>query len=39
MDQLHPTKNKLVKAKNNMIPLSTELYEELLKVYSKQLKI
>ena len=39
MDQIYPTKNKLVKTKNNMPPLSTELYEELLKEYSKQLKI
>tara|TARA_B100000963_G_C22198229_1_gene481864 strand:- start:378 stop:503 length:126 start_codon:yes stop_codon:yes gene_type:complete len=38
MDQLYPTKNKLVETKHNMLPLSTELYEELLKEYSKQLK-
>jgi len=39
MDQIYPTKNKLVKKKHNMLPLKTELYEELLKEYSKQLKI
>ena len=38
MDQIYPTKNKLVKTKNIMLPLSTELYEELLKEYTKQLE-
>tara|TARA_Y100000589_G_C26776098_1_gene475848 strand:- start:402 stop:521 length:120 start_codon:yes stop_codon:yes gene_type:complete len=39
MVQIFSTKNKLVKIKNNMLPLSEELYEELLKDYSKQLEI
>ena len=39
MVQTDPTKNKLVKAKKNMDPLSSELYEELLKEYSRQLEI
>tara|TARA_Y100000589_G_scaffold274945_1_gene268894 strand:+ start:324 stop:443 length:120 start_codon:yes stop_codon:yes gene_type:complete len=39
MDQICPTKNKLVKTKNIMLPLNSELYEELLKEYSKQVKI
>jgi len=36
---IYPTKNKQVKTKNIMLPLSLELYEELVKEYSKQLKI
>ena len=39
MVQIYSTKNKLVKTKNNMAPLSKELYEELLKEYSKQIEI
>jgi len=39
MVQIYPTKIKPVKTKNNMAPLSTELYEELLKEYSKQIEI
>jgi len=39
MVQINPTKNKLAKIKKHMAPLSTELYEELLKEYSKQIEI
>tara|TARA_B100000963_G_scaffold327777_1_gene315772 strand:+ start:245 stop:364 length:120 start_codon:yes stop_codon:yes gene_type:complete len=39
MIQIYPTKNKLVKTKKNMAPLSTELYEELLKEYSKNIEL
>ena len=39
MIQIYPNKDKLVKAKKNMAPLSVELYEELLKKYSKQIEI
>jgi len=39
MVQIYPTKNKLVKTKKNMAPLSIELYEELLKEYSKHIEI
>ena len=39
MTQIYPTKNKLVKTKKNMLPISTELYEVLLKEYSKHLEI
>jgi len=39
MVQIYPTKNKLVKTKKYMAPLSTELYEELLKEYSKHIEI
>jgi len=39
MTQICPNKNKLVKLKNSMLPLSTELYKELVKEYSKQLEI
>jgi len=39
MDQIFPTRNKLVKTKNNMLPLSKELYEVLVEEYSKQLEI
>ena len=39
MFQIYPTKDKLVKTKNDMPPLSTELYEELLKEYSKHIEI
>jgi len=38
MVQIYPTKNKHGKTKKNMAPLSIELYEELLKEYSKQLE-
>tara|TARA_Y100000589_G_C26589879_1_gene401936 strand:- start:304 stop:423 length:120 start_codon:yes stop_codon:yes gene_type:complete len=38
MVQIYPTKNKLVKTKKNMAPLNTELYEELLKEYTKQIE-
>ena len=36
MTQIYPTKDKLVKPKYNMVPLSVELYEELVKEYTKQ---
>jgi len=39
MVQIFPTKNKLVKTLKSMRPLSTELYEELLKEYSKHIDI
>jgi len=39
MVQIYSTKNKLVKTKKDMEPLSTELYEELLKGYSKHIEI
>ena len=39
MIQIYPSKNKLDKTKKNMAPLSTELYEELLKEYSKHIEI
>ena len=39
MIPMNPAKNKQVKLKKNMLPLSTELYEELVKEYSKQLEI
>ncbi len=39
MHQINPKKNSdLVKIKNNMPPLSIELYEELVKDYSKRLE-
>ena len=38
MVHVYPTKNKLVETKKNMLPLTKELYEELLKDYSKQLE-
>ena len=39
MVQIYPTKNKLVKTKVIMAPISIELYEELLKAYSKHIGI
>tara|TARA_B100000963_G_C22071883_1_gene428413 strand:- start:79 stop:198 length:120 start_codon:yes stop_codon:yes gene_type:complete len=39
MVQIYPNKNKLLKTKTIMAPLSTELYEELLKEYSKKIEI
>ena len=39
MVQIYSTKNKIVKTKKNMAPLSTELYEELLKDYYKNIEI
>jgi len=39
MVQIYPIKNKLIKTKKIMTPLSTDLYEELLKEYSKNTEI
>ena len=38
MVQIKSPKNKLVKIKKNMAPLSSELYEELLKEYIKHIE-
>ena len=38
MTQINPKKhNNLLKIKNSMLPLSIELYEELVRNYSKRL--